>query len=854
MRSRKYLLYIFLLLLCCLTSQRLCAQSYGLGFLSHETVQDKRTGLDLSPVGPLCFKDNFELSFDFAFLPNHENYFGYIVRLINNDKQNIDLLYDRRLEDKHFKLIIGERFSNISFNIDEKKLLSGWTRFRIKFDMQSQLLTLNVGGAVYKQHLQLSKNNCFKVLFGSNDYLDFKTNDVPPMKLRNIEIAEGQKLTYKWQLNEVDGNQIRDEVNGSTASVVNPLWIKKLHCNWQPLQTLTVDGAASVAFNPETETIYLTGTDSLLSYSVPSSKVTSYRYKTGDQFLIRGNQSYYNSDLKKLFNINVDQKQVATYDFATQSWDIKHKNSAFETNFWHTNKFYSPVDSSLYMIGGYGQFLFKNDVQRYSINSKKWQKVKVGGEGLMPRYLAALGATDGGAYIMGGYGSSSGQQILNPKNLYDLIYFDVKARTFKKMYELNIKGEDFVFANSMVIDKKSNTYYALIFPKHKYNSNLQLISGSLTEPTFKILGNQIPYTFHDISSFADLFYCPVSEKFIAITLFLDEKGQTKVSIYTLNSPPIVNTKVSVSSGKGGISYLVYIGIGLALILGAFVIFYRRKAASMPVTAVNQSDRKMQPHITPDELAQSIADEEEEATDLKNKVFLFGDLQLFDNEGNDITKHLTPLTKELFLIIILYTIRRGRGITSEKLKEILWFDKSAESARNNRSVNIAKLKNVLDKMHSCQISKESGHWKIEMDPQCVKVDYQHYLDIVKDKRKLDKQKISDMARIIQRGNFLADVEYEWLDTFKSEISNEIIDTYLHYAASININDDPEFLIKLANYIFYFDPVNEEAMTLKCKSLISLGKHSLAKNAYDSFCKEYKTIYGEEFAKDFNAVIA
>jgi two-component SAPR family response regulator len=619
------------------------------------------------------------------------------------------------------------------------------------------------------------------------------------------------------------------------------------------LQTLTVDGAASVSFNPESETIYITGTDSLVSYSVPSSKVTSYRYKSGDQFLIRGNQSYYNSNLKKLFNINVEQKQVATYDFATQAWDIKHKNSAFETNYWHSNKFYSPADSSLYIIGGYGQFLFKNDVQRYNINSKSWQKIKVGGETLTPRYLAALGATDGGAYIMGGYGSSSGQQVLNPKNLYDLIYFDVTSRTFKKVYELNIKGEDFVFANSMVIDKKSNSYYALIFPKHKYNSNLQLISGSLTEPKFKILGNELPYTFHDISSFADLFYCPESKKFIAITLFLDEKGQTKVNIYTLNSPPIANIKATAGTGKEGISPLIYIGVGLVLILGAFVVFYRKKSKKNSVEASNQSERKTIPPITAEELAQSIADEEDETTDLRNKIYLFGDLQLFDNEGNDITKHLTPLTKELFLIIILYTIRRGRGITSEKLKEILWFDKSAESARNNRSVNIAKLKNVLDKMQSCQISKESGHWKIDMDTQVVKVDYQHYLDIVKDKRKLDKQKISDMARIIQRGNFLADVEYEWLDTFKSEISNEIIDTYLHYAASINITDDPEFLIKLANYIFYFDPVNEEAMTLKCKSLISLGKHSLAKNAFDSFCKEYKTIYGEEFTKDFNAVI-
>ncbi|RYY35014.1 MAG: galactose oxidase, partial [Sphingobacteriaceae bacterium] len=493
MRLRKFLLFSYTLFLSCLVSQYVAAQSYGLGFYSHETVQDKRTGLDLSSK-PLCFKDNFELSFDFAFLPNRPNYFGYILRLINNDKQNIDLLYDRRIDSKHFRLIIGDQFSKISFSLDEKKLFTGWTKFTFKFDVHKNQLTLVVGNSSYSQQVQFGKNNCLKVLFGSNDYLDFKTNDVPPMKLRNITVTEARRVSYNWPLNESDGTEAKEEVTGSTAKVANPLWIKKLHRNWEQLQSFNVKGAASVAFDAESETIYITGTDSLISYQVSSSKRTSQYYISGTQFLLHGNQSYYNSTLKKLFNINVDQKQVATFDFTAKGWDIKHNSKAFETNYWHNNKFYSPVDSSLYVIGGYGQFLFKNDIQRYNIYTKNWQTVKAGGENLIPRYLAALGETSKGAYILGGYGSTTGQQILNPKNLYDLIYFDVKKRLFKKIYELDIKGEDFVFANSLVINEKNNSYYGLIFPKHKYNSHLQLISGSLTEPTFKVLGNRIPYT------------------------------------------------------------------------------------------------------------------------------------------------------------------------------------------------------------------------------------------------------------------------------------------------------------------------------------------------------------------------
>jgi hypothetical protein len=128
-----------------------------------------------------------------------------------------------------------------------------------------------------------------------------------------------------------------------------------------------------------------------------------------------------------------------------------------------------------------------------------------------------------------------------------------------------------------------------------------------------------------------------------------------------------------------------------------------------------------------------------------------------------------------------------------------------------------------------------------------------LNIVADKNKLNSQKIIQLTNVTRRGNFLSNIEYEWLDAFKSEVSNEIIDSYIQFANGIQIEEDPEFVIKLANDIAYFDPVNEEAMILKCKALFSLGKHSLAKNTFEYFMKEYKVIYGEDFRKDFHSIL-
>jgi len=229
------------------------------------------------------------------------------------------------------------------------------------------------------------------------------------------------------------------------------------------------------------------------------------------------------------------------------------------------------------------------------------------------------------------------------------------------------------------------------------------------------------------------------------------------------------------------------------------------------------------------------------------------LQLFDQTGTDITRSFTPLIKELFLVVLLHTIRWGRGISSEKLTEQFWFDKSADSARNNRSVNIAKINSVLEKLGCAKISKESGYWRLETGDE-VYVDYQHYLTIVNNKDVPDKERIIELSAIVQRGGFLSETDYEWLDPFKAEVSIQVINTYMRFADTTAIPDDPEFMVELANNIFYFDPVHEEAMVIKCKALAYMGNHSLATQTFENFCNEYHHIYGEEFGKDYKTVLS
>lgn len=845
MKARSPLVIFFCLFV--LYARQGCAQSYGLGFYSHEVVQDERTGLDLSPGETLCFNRNFEISFDLTLFPSRKDYFGYVLRLVAGDRENIDLIYDRNApEGKRFMLVTGEKFSGISFDIPPGTIFSKWNTLKLGFDFDKRLLRISNGKAVYQATVDLKKNSCFKVLFGANEYLGFKTTDVPPMKIRNVRIAEEGIEKYSWPLDEYEGQVAREKVAGKNALAGKPLWIKKLHYEWQPVLSRTVKGPASVAFDAKKELLYVVSDDSLVSYDVKRSWQTSTGYASGSLNLLRGSQSLVDPQ-GNLLTFYIDRHIASRFDFGTSRWTENYPKTNI-TDFWLYNKFYSQADSSLYTVGGYGHFIYKNQFHRYHFPSGNWQEVGVSGDTFTPRYLAALGQWGQGAYILGGYGSSSGQQMLNPRNLYDLLYFDAAEKTIRKVYELKIKGEDFVFANSMVIDDKSKVYYALRFPKNKYQSSLQLMEGSLSSPDFKLVGSPVPYLFHDVRSYADLFYSPDSRRFLAVTLYWEDNNTTRVKVYTLHAPPIGKQE----EGHRAVASLLWYWMAglLVLALAGLAVLLRKNGRSK--ARGNAGPSAGQVERLPDTAAMSGA-EPGEAAENRNAVFLFGDMQVFDRTGNEITRQFTPIIRELFLVILLYSIRWERGISSEKLKELLWFDKSEESARNNRSVSIVKLRNILDQLDGCSISKDTGYWKLNLEPAGAYIDYRKYVSILRNRKKLDRQEILELSGIIKRGALLPNVSYEWLDAFKAEVSNEVIDSFLEFAHTIDIAADPELLVSLANDVFCFDPVNEEAMGVKCRALAFLGKHTQAKNAYEAFCKEYKLLYSVDFNKGFQDIL-
>jgi hypothetical protein len=853
MLMRKYILVIAAAL--CITINGF--GQYGLGFNSHEVVLEKRTSLDLAPEDSFCFTKNLELSFDINFIPNNRTYFGFVLRIISNGNQNIDLIYDQKT--KYFKVIAGENFSSINFAIDSPRLYREWNNFNLKFNLENQTLQFNVNGKLVGNSSIPINYRCFKFLWGANDFQKYKTRDIPHMQIKDIKIFEKNELKYFWPLNETTGELAYDKINNQAAKVKNPVWVSPKHQKWQLLSSFTTNGYSSVAYDAKQDRIYVTGSDSLAVYQLKNEQNAVELLPSNHLNLRLGNQAIYDTSGNKLYDIFIDQNKVLSFDFVNRHWDDDFAPGRI-TEFWHANKFISPIDSSIYIFGGYGLLKYKNLVQRYSIATKKWEAVKPSGDYFRPRYLSALGVAPGRdfVYIVGGYGSLTGDQMLDPGNQYDLLRYDVKKKAFKKMYTLTPSSIPFTFANSLVIGPKPDEYYGLIFPNDSSNSNLQLIRGSLADSTFVLLGNTIPYKFHDIESFADLYYSPLSNKLIAVILHYagsdDKEKSTEVKIYSLNFPP---EPVDIPDINGKITnkwyFLFFIVLGALILAGVFFTLFKRSITKRKLTGkgkltipLSNSEQKPVTGIT------YLHSQPEES--MLPSIYLFGPFQVFDKTGNDITGLFTPLLKELFLIICINTIRPGRRVSSEVLNEILWHDKSEKDAKNNRSVNIAKLKIILERIGNCVINKESGSWQFQILDEDIYVDYKKYITLLQYKSDPAQEYIHPLMDIIKRGSFLYHTEYGWLDNIKSEISGSIIDLCLDFIKTQTITKDPEFIIEITNRIFYFDQLNEEALTYKCKSLILLKRHTQANNIYVKFLKDYKDIYGTDYTKSFSEIIA
>ncbi|MDR3218219.1 MAG: hypothetical protein LBU22_04435 [Dysgonamonadaceae bacterium] len=824
---------------------------YGLKFNSNNYEPEARTSLNLSPDGYLSFPKGFSMTFDAKFHFKDVHIYGYIFRIMNDKENTIDLVIgDANLV---FSMPSGGIASNNTL-ADVNIIPNQWVPICINADIEKEELKIIVGKYVKKWHTpEVRGFNNIEIVFGKINDQRKQVIDVPDMTIKNLEIADlSGKPKYSWKLSMHTLDGVYDDLKHHFAKCENPNWQLDNYGIWKKETTFNTKRTPYLSYDFDKNIVAVADQNSFYTFSVKDSRLEKPTVNKKLSYIITANQMIYNSLDSNFYAYNLikenDAREFVPFDLSEGKWGITTAHE-HNTDYRHHNRYFSSKYNRLYIFGGYGHLKYKEGVFIYDANSKSWSKTVLKGYTPTPRYLSGMGKIDDDHLLLfGGYGSETGDQALQAQFYYDCYIVDLRTMEAKRLWTLENPVENFVVSNSLVVDMANKSFYALCYPFMKSNSMISLYKFSLEKPEYEVMAGQLPIKFNDVFSYVDLFFDKAGNKLIAATFAPDRETEANISIYTISFPPLKKSDMY-QIEKGKKSFPVF-RLTILLLFSALVLilfFIRKKKKQMDIRSV---ENKM-------EEGNSVAIAGiNTVKQLQNQtIYLFGGFQVVDKQGNDITADFKPLLKNLFLLILLNTIKNGKGISFSKLKEILWFDKSEESANNNRGVALSKIRQIMENVGGIQFTKKGTYWSVEFEEE-IYCDYYEALILIKKIKENKETAINDIKRllaIVTVGELLPNTQVEWVDTFKSDFSNELVDLILYLIQQESAVFSDNMCIKMANALLVHDPLNEDALRLKCKVLVKMGKNGLAKNTYTTFTKEYAILFGIEYKYSFDQIV-
>lgn len=837
----------------------------GLYFYAHKVNVDQRTSLILNnkKAYELNKNDIFSLEFD-VFLRDELIKFGDIFRIISNKNEYFDLIINN--EQDRF-LIISEQVDNefhsqtcrfTDINDKDRPIANKWSKVILVFDKSKNQIRFKFNNNETICHYDLSEVNSLLIYFGVCNYLEgFSMLDVSPIILKDIVINKNGKTINQWGLDKHASQLVYDEVNRTPALPVNPLWMKDNSVYWHKAASFTLKNYPQLAFDSASNTVYLFNEQNYIRYSVALDKSETHYIKNPISLNSFNNQIIFDSSNKQIVSYNISPATISYFDFVTDNWESTPAEAHDMTHAQH-NRYFNPIDTTLILFGGYGYYTFKSDLFKVDLKSNRWSNHNLS-QSITPRYLAAMGANPPGdkIYLFGGRGAELGLQELASKNFSDLHEIDLKTLKSKFLYDFpeGTLNKNYVYSSNLIVDDKDSCFYVLAYPNNKFSSHILLKKISLNKPVETILGDTIKFYFQDVSSFCDLYYSSSLAKLIAVATYSTDNNITySVNIFTLDYPPLAlqDIKQYTTAPFSFNNYMKFIELIIVCVVLFFVIQKFQFKKKKIVAQINPEDKDLKEK---DPKAEKIEPPKKFYERSREAIFFLGGFQVFNQKGNNITKEFTPTVKSILVLIVLYTIKNEKGISSSQLQDILWFDKNGESARNNRNVNIRKLRLLLQEVGDIDISNKEGYWKL-VPGKIVFSDYIETLRLIKEIKAVKGDDVNDvwhLLELLSYGVLLPNIQQEWIDSFKTDFSDTVIDILIFLLNKERYMDMPTLRLQIADTILIYDTISEEAIKTKCELLYILGKKGSAKTAFDNFVKEYKLLLGEPYPHSFNSII-
>ena len=856
----KYQLQILLSVLLCMVG-KVDASSlydYGLSLKSHSVPGIERTTLYLDDNQPFSIKNDFIISFQ-MYVRANEHDFGTILHLHTNTNQFIRFSFVAG-EERHFPaLVLNEGIININSPIEREK----WLDVSLHLRLKDNVIEIDYDNKKISAMAPLQGVKSVTALFGQmKEYL----SDVAPIDLRNVTITQDGKQIREWKLWKHNDTVCYDEIEGAVARAIHPVWLIDNHIEWKLVHQAKIPGKLDVAFNAREALFYLVRSQSIDVLDENGTLQKEIAIRGGYPAVEFPNHLLYDTLSNKLVSYYPKKGITSRFSFDTERWSNEIRNTEEASNYNHARTF-NPADSSFYFFGGYGFYQYRNDLYRMKYSTNQIEQVEYE-RPLYPRYSAAMAIVGDELYIFGGRGNKYGKQELSSHYYWGLCAINLKNKQSRIVWQKNQPQEEgTIMASTMYFEPSDSSFYAVSTNKGGVLWKISMKDSVYSEVS-KPIYNESTYQDSDFS----LYTSPSHGKLFLVLDKILSNHTHELAIYSINMPLVNEVDIRQSTAGESINnrwYLYAIGILLLLVLAGFVLYrfkYNGKNKKAPATkkgtektvattgkVQSQSDVPESKTIPKKEWMQESETIFTETVNYYDRsrasISLLGCFNVRDKDGNDITSNFTPRLKHLLILLILYTEKNAQGILASKTTEILWPEKEETAARNNRNVNLRKLRILLESIGDMEVMIENNFLRIKWGTG-VFCDYHTLITCTKQfEQEKSEELLNRILEILLYGPLLPNTILDWLDDFKDDYSSYSIDL-LKNLLDIEISrNHQDMIIRLADIMFLHDPLNEEALAAKCSVLVTQGKKGIARNLYDRFCKEYHDSMGETYKVPF-----
>ncbi len=832
---------------------------YGLHIQSFPTQASKYTSMTLDNGEAIRTEDE-KITLDFKLWIRKDNVFGTVFRIITNDNKNIDLMYSVGENDRRFPILVtGESVHPIQKEIRREI----WISVHLILDPKTGQINISYDNeSISTNYKEFKGAKNIRIAFGYCPFANYSLADVASINLKDISLYRDKQKIRFWKMGRHNEDTCYDDITHSPAVGKNTRWIIDQYITWKHIYTQKFSNSPSIAFDPNGVFYIAMNKHKLYAFHTNKRSVDTIQMKGGEFAANYPNQLIFIPELNQLLSYNLNENIYSAFDPVTQRWE-KDRAPIKEHDYWNNTIVYDPSNFSLISFGGYGHYRYNNELLiSYPWNEKMPQRhIKL--TNIYPRYSAASAIVDSTLYIFGGRGCPSGRQELSPRNYYDLYAVNLHTQQVKKLWEAPQapEGGEFQPGENLVYDSKKKCFY--LFCTQQGGLLMKMDEHS---PHFEIMSLPIHMNLEAQYLYTNLYYSPKQKKLYVAAHQAEVNGKALLDIYELDYPPIsvealkqdIRSVRNQAENDKSFFWLYIMGI---IIIGASIgLLYHRKRKLQNSSPKNKEDIEQYginlkeisfigkiPELKINMPISNTVPVFHNYDFSKKCICFFGGFRVIDKEGNDLTTLFTPTLKALLILLILYTGKDSKGITGHKMIQLLWYDKSEESAKNNRNVYMSKLRGLLEKVGEIKIQNQSGLWYIEFEGGT----FCDYLEALQLYRENNSRNLEKLLELLLRGMMLPNTEIDWIDSFKNNFSDTTIDLLSNLLKQENLSDT--LRLKIADTLFQHDYINEEALCLKCRILCQQGKKGLAKTVYDSFCKEYHASMGAEYKYSLMEVI-